>query len=380
MLTLLPEELVLEILQWLPAKSLVNMLQVSKGFYRIGMEKQLWLEHQDFPYRLQLKQKNGEKTSWSAVVFQDNAPPARLCHTAVIYGNSMYINGGHNTVVGTQLFQDVKADFWRLDLETRKWEDMTQPHFPNRTEHSAVVWGNKLWLFGGFASTAFNNDVVCYDFDSKEMVPINPRGMPPSVRSAHVAIAAHGKMWVFGGWNGTDQNNELHSFDFNTHEWRPEHVNGPIPAARCSHAATYVPAEDSFFIYGGYGGRDLEYLADLWQFSFATRTWKQVSSLTRRSRMRMVEHRNKLYIYGGWNSKEHFADFHEYDIRRDQWRQIDIGFGADEGRTGQFSMCVHNKFIYAFAGYDDYNKTSCNEMQAFRMGRPDLSDDAMQCD
>ena len=37
-------------------------------------------------------------------------------------------------------------------------------NLPKKTEHSAVVYDNKLWLFGGYAGTTFTNTMYTYDF------------------------------------------------------------------------------------------------------------------------------------------------------------------------------------------------------------------------
>jgi len=93
--------------------------------------------------------------------------------------------------------------------------------------------------------------------------------------------------------------------------------------------------------------------------------------------MKMIEHNNKLYIYGGWNAEVHFGDMHEFDISSRTWRVIsrDVGLAP----RGQYSVCKFNKIAYMFGGYNDTLKASTNEIQAYRMGRPDFDEDAMQC-
>lgn len=377
----LPEELLAEIVHWLPLKGLASTMQVNRKFHRICRDNRLWRRHQEFPYRLKTD-KSREKSSvgtWLSNIKGEKAPLARLCHTAIVYCGFMYIHGGHTTLPQSQNFDSIKSDLWKFNLITKRWDEVQQrePKLPAKTEHSAVLWGSKMWMFGGFNGTAFTNDVSTFDMETGETTTVITSGDIPSPRSAHVALAFGGKMWVFGGWNGTEQNNDLFAFDFETLMWeRVKPADGVVPPPRCSHAAALAPAKNSFFLYGGCGGRLVNYLADLWQFNFETLTWTSVSKLHAGSRMRMVEYRNRLYMYGGWNSQVHFNSFHEFDIESGTWREIDHGYSADsdQGKMGQFSLCLFNHKMYQFAGYDHASQTYTNSMHVFRMGKPDFTE------
>jgi len=133
------------------------------------------------------------------------------------------------------------------------------------------------------------------------------------------------------------------------------------------------------FVFGGYGGQVHDYLADLWQFNFDRLEWTSVGKLQPRSRMKMLEHNGKIYIYGGWNSKVHFGDMHEFTIRSCTWRTVDTGYGADGLKSGQYSLVKFNQVAYMFGGHNDAEKNSTNQVTAYRLGRPDLLEDSMQC-
>jgi len=372
----MPEELLVEVVQWLPLKALANVMQTNRQFNRICRDDKLWSAHQDFPYRLK-SETAGKIGSWIAANIKgEKVPPTRLCHTAVVHDGCMYVNGGHTTSAGSQMFNSVKEDLWRFNFVTKKWDEIVEPKLPKKTEHSAVMYGDKMWLFGGFSGSAFTNDVTCYDLKAGTVCNITATGDIPAPRSAHVAIASEGKMWVFGGWNGAAQNNDLYSFDFETHAWAKVVPTGPQPLPRCSHCAAYAPKANSLFIFGGCGGQMQNYLADLWQFSFDTMTWRQVGVLQPGSRMKMVEYRNRLYVYGGWNSKDHFNLFNEFDIATAKWRTLDPEFAASQGKMGQFSMVVFNHKMYKFAGYCDTAGTATNDLHAYRMGKPDFTEGA----
>jgi len=187
---------------------------------------------------------------------------------------------------------------------------------------------------------------------------------------------------VFGGWNGTEQNNDLFTFNFVTQEWARVTPRGKdMPLARCSHCIALNSEETAFYIFGGYGGRTHDYLDDLWQFSFVTMSWTLLGRLSPRSRMKMVQHHKKLYIYGGWNSKVHFSDFMCFDLVTHKWRDVSQDHPPGEGKMGQYSMVIHESKLFMFGGFNDKDKTSTNDMQAFRLSRPSYSPcvDMRQC-
>jgi len=379
----LPEELLVEIVHWLPLRSLATTMQVNRKFQRICRDDRLWRRHREFPYRLksEVPREKSAVGTWIATTIKgQKQPEPRLCHTAVVYCGHMYVQGGHTTMPNSQNFDSIKSDFWKFNLITKRWEEIQQqrePKMPMRTEHSAVVWGSKMWMFGGFNGSAFMNDIMSHDLETGELTTVVAKGDIPAPRSAHVAIAFGGRMWVFGGWNGTEQNNDMFAFDFETHEWERVKANGVVPAARCSHAAALAPQLNSFFMFGGCGGRLENYLADLWQFNFETLTWTAVGRLQPGSRMKMVEYRNMLYIYGGWNSVVHFDSFYEFDIAARTWRLIENSFTDNQGKMGQFSLCLFNHKMYQFGGYNDAVKQQTNDLHVYRLGKPDFTEGAV---
>jgi hypothetical protein len=356
-------------------------MQVDRKFHRICRDDRLWARHRDFPYRLKnaLEPKGNAVGNWivAAIKGEKKEPPARLCHTAIVYGDSMYIQGGHITVQDSQMFGAIKSDFWKFNLVTKRWDEIQEPRFPTRTEHSSVLWNKKMWMYGGFAGNNFVSDVMCYDFETKSLTTIEAKGQIPAPRSAHTAIAYGGKMWVFAGWNGNEQNNDLYTFDFETYEWEKVVVAGSKPLPRCSHCAALCPGAKSFFVFGGCGGRLQNYFDDLWQFSFETMSWTCVGRLKASSRMKMVEYRNNLYIYGGWNSKEHFSTFYEFNLATRTWRNLNTGLAPDQGRMGQFSMCIFNHKLYQFGGYNDTVKMATSDLHVYRMGKPEFTEGAV---
>jgi len=357
----LPVEVIYQILEKLPVRTLSVVSRVSRVFYNSCQDERLW-------------RKEIVKCEKPALESMDGAPTPRLCHSCVTWGGYMWVHGGHNTCPGTQTFAEVKNDLWRYKFDERTWEQMIVSDLPSKTEHSSVVYKDKLYLFGGYSGDFFTNTLYCYDFETNECRYINTTGDIPSVRSAHVGIVHNDTMYIFGGWNGDEQNNEMFALDFETMNWKKIEALGTIPSPRCSHSGIASEKHNSLFIFAGYGGKDLKYLNDLCQFNFDTETWAIIehTAPSPRSRMRLVEFQEKLYIYGGWNKSEHFNNLYQYDIDRTRWSEVHLDLQPLEGKIGQHSMVVQNNILYIFAGYNSALRTSTSDLYAYRLSKPEI--------
>jgi len=375
----LPAELVYQILEKLPVRSLSAISRTSRALYVSCQDERLWRREIINLKNNKLFLECSEEMLPGPDEMDSNElriPGPRLCHIAVAHGDSMWIHGGHNTVRNTQWFAEVNNDLWRYKFEERKWEQENSPNLPHKTEHSAVVYDNKLWLFGGYSGERFSSSLYSYDFATNECKIIQQHGEIPPERSAHVGVVYGSKMYIFGGWNGAEQNNDLYSFDFENYAWKKINYKGPAPAPRCSHAAVVSDKYRCMFVFAGYGGPTHKYLNDMCQFDFVTETWQicEHTPLSPRSRMRLVELGDKVYIYGGWNKEQevHFNNLYEYDIERSHWQEVKLELGPDEGKIGQHSMIVYNGILYIFAGYNSALQTSTNDLYAYRLSRPAL--------
>ena len=115
------------------------------------------------------------------------APPPsnRSLHTAVLHKDSLYIFGGYDGAVRVN-------DFYEFHFPTRRWVslysiDDTPPCARDR--HTAVVYDNSLYIFGGFDGSSRKNDFYAYNFDSQcwgEVLVVE--GLPPSARHSHCAV------------------------------------------------------------------------------------------------------------------------------------------------------------------------------------------------
>jgi len=323
-----------------------------------------------------------------------SCPAGRLCHTAVVLDNKMYIYGGHITQPSSEYFHTVKQDLYEYNLMTREWRELPVGEgAPRRTEHTAVVYNNSMVVFGGYSGNSYENSVMVFDFDTMQWRQLVTKGESPSARSAHTAVIVGSSMYIFGGWNGNHCMNDLHELNLETNTWilisadtssaarasgsanhahsihaaSSLHPVGEYPSARCSHGAVAIqhyadgatPASTVMYVFGGYAieganeSANKGYLDDLYEFHFDTNTW--VRSKARgsipspRSRFRMIPYLDSIYLFAGWNSTKHFSTLHRYSTITKQWTEVDTTFDSDG--IGQFSMVESNGLMYVFSGF-----------------------------
>lgn len=118
----------------------------------------------------------------------------------------MYLFGGSN-------LENENRKFYSLDLAQFKWELVkSRGDLPlTRDEHTAIINENEnaMVIFGGFSDGSRTNETIKYTFqDNKWSNILVPDGQPkPVARSGHSAVIFENGMYVFGGKN--DDNNKL---------------------------------------------------------------------------------------------------------------------------------------------------------------------------
>lgn len=156
------------------------------------------------------------------------------------------------------LDDDVMVDV----VESRQWLAVeTAPGSagppPPRYSHSAVVAGDKMWVFGGERASYAFNDLWAFDFEAAAWTHITPGGAAtPSARYEHSAVVVTKPggeqcMQVHGGRNGHRFLSDVWEFCFQTNEWTLLAEDTPA-GARFGHSAAALPGTDTVYVFGGY--------------------------------------------------------------------------------------------------------------------------------
>ena len=97
----------------------------------------------------------------------DEQLTGRVCHTLVEWQNTLIVYGGHVPDVEsrdqvTTTIRLVYGDVQVFDLRTTLWR-MSPIILPYRTEHSAVVYGDKMYVFGGYSGFEYVSSLLVVD-------------------------------------------------------------------------------------------------------------------------------------------------------------------------------------------------------------------------
>ncbi|CAI5453235.1 unnamed protein product [Caenorhabditis angaria] len=141
-----------------------------------------------------------------------NTPPIwRDFHTAAAIDNKMYIFGGRSDQSGQvgdeHLFHstnDIYDDkLMMLDLKTGKWSEVevfgTAPG--GRRSHSAWVYNQKMYMFGGYlgSKNIHYNELYCFEPMTSTWSIVGCFGEYPSARRRHCTVVVGNRVFLFGG-------------------------------------------------------------------------------------------------------------------------------------------------------------------------------------
>ena len=72
---------------------------------------------------------------------------------------------------------------------------------PSRDGHTAVIWNNQMFVFGGFEedSQRFSQETYVFDFGTATWREMHTKNTPPLWRDFHTASVIDGVMYIFGG-------------------------------------------------------------------------------------------------------------------------------------------------------------------------------------
>jgi hypothetical protein len=197
-------------------------------------------------------------------------PQERNGHTADSIGSSLIIFGGWNGQAYTNelwIYQSIDKTWDRIDPAPGS------PRPLERNGHSSVAYGGEIYIFGGFkhipAPQVFYNDFWGYNFITKTWRQINPAtAVVPDARFEHSAVIYGSHMYIFGGSNSPDGSIYLSDFwryGFETNVWNQIHGGGAQPGPRQGYGAAVVGSR--LYLFAGRAAGAGPALNELWEFN-----------------------------------------------------------------------------------------------------------------
>ena len=139
----------------------------------------------------------------------------------------MYLFGGSN-------LEMENIEFFALDLKSFKWEILKcSGNVPiTRDEHTAVVYGDAMYVFGGYVNGSRTDELYKFTFRDQKWECLICGGKPIP-RAGHSASITGSKMHIFGGKD--DDNNKLNDlweYDITKNAWVELKGTGEPPIGR----------------------------------------------------------------------------------------------------------------------------------------------------
>eukprot|EP00112_Aurelia_sp_Birch-Aquarium-sp1_P002510 Seg1278.10 transcript_id=Seg1278.10/GoldUCD/mRNA.D3Y31 product="Ras guanine nucleotide exchange factor F" protein_id=Seg1278.10/GoldUCD/D3Y31 len=216
------------------------------------------------------------ENAWDLTKGQSGSiPPALQEQTAVVYKNDAYIFGG-------AFATDQRTPFWSYEFESLTWKDLSRRKFQkeplNRRAHTAVVYRDSMFIFGGYLDTgSATNELWRYCFTTLRWYLLTPKEGTEVItaRHSHSAVVHSNAIWIFGGFENRGRKNDLWKWDFELFTWTRIRTKGG-PSLVAGHTASKIGSLMIFF--GGEGNTELK--NETWTFNFDTIQWTKITPLS----------------------------------------------------------------------------------------------------
>lgn len=175
-------------------------------------------------------------------------------------------------------------------------------------------------------------------------------------RAGHASVCVGANVYVFGGREGNagvllgQYLNDLYLFDTEKDAWSLLECQGTAPPARAGH--TLVEHKNKLYVFGGYCEKSD--LNDCWQYDIEKKSWKSVCPLPGDGRYghTAVVYNDVMYIYAGHHDADCLGDVWYMDLNTlKEWKEMSYAQGdAPKARDGHTAVLYKN-FMYTFGGY-----------------------------
>ena len=254
-----------------------------------------------------------------------------------------------------------------------------------RYHHSAVVFNDSMFVFGGYTGDIYSNsnlrnknDLYEYKFTTSQWINWEDRitGDLPPARSAHGAVIFNNRLWIFAGYDGHTRLNDMWSIDLTSTnpQWEKIEQSGDSPPTCCNFPMAVV--DNSMYVFSGQSGAKIT--NNLYQFKFKERLWIRIrtshllrgtpAAPQRRYGHTMVAYRRALYVYGGSADGILDNEVHCFDVDSRTWSVVQPAPSSNIPPGTVFhSAAVWNNGLYIFGGTLDSLSNRSGDLYRFSL-------------
>ncbi|GAM24018.1 hypothetical protein SAMD00019534_071930, partial [Acytostelium subglobosum LB1] len=185
---------------------------------------------------------------------------ARDGHCSVVANNEMYVIGG--SVTQHDAKRNIFSTFFNCanvyNFETNTWREIPAPTFGRLgtavTYRASEQSKEYVYYFGGYDQAGrSNNDLWRLDTETEIWHLVGRKeGAPwPVDRHSHTANIYQDKMYVYGGYNKRGFVRDLYAFDFSTESWQAVPTEGPPKRRRCNSVVLESGGRNRLLLFGG---------------------------------------------------------------------------------------------------------------------------------
>ncbi|KAH8760213.1 hypothetical protein BGZ57DRAFT_736459, partial [Hyaloscypha finlandica] len=163
----------------------------------------------------------GDAMACSPIATTAEGPGSRVGHASLLVGNAFIVYGGDTKIENSDILDEtlyllnISTRQWSRALPAG-------PRPCGRYGHSLTILGSKIYVFGGQEEEYFMNDLVAFDLNQStnplhkwEILILNsdkgglPPGQIPPARTNHSMVMFNDKLYLFGGTNSLQWFNDV---------------------------------------------------------------------------------------------------------------------------------------------------------------------------
>ncbi|KAH6926371.1 hypothetical protein HPB50_017551 [Hyalomma asiaticum] len=207
------------------------------------------------------------------------------------------------------------------NCRAHKWRVMGNQYTSPRAYHGAAVIDSCIYFVGGFNGRECYHSVVCFD------VPLNRWSVKANMAHArcYVSVAvlqasndislmasSQGYIYAMGGFDGRMRTNTVERYEVETNQ--------------CCHNSSFNARRMAWSAYrsahvGGFTGRTV--LDTVECYDPSTDAWTRIATMSSpRSGVKVVAHKDALYIIGGSNGLIRLSSMEQFDVRRARFSEL----------------------------------------------------------